>query len=273
MCPIPVPVSWTNADRYEPYAGRWSRSVAKDFVPWLDVAPGSRWIEPGCGTGALTSEILSLTSPASLQASDPSEPYLAHAQAVLGGTVASFSLGRAEEIAAPDASADATVTGLVLNFVADLAGALVESRRVTRPGGLVAGYIWDYSGEMWAIRHFWDVAILLDPVARRLHEGRRFASWIPDELVRRFREAGLVDVEVEPIVIDLPYRDFDDYWDPMLGSQGSGPSYVASLEPASVDALREAVRAALPIAPDGSISLTARAWAVKSTVPPTASDR
>jgi ubiquinone/menaquinone biosynthesis C-methylase UbiE len=36
----------------------------------------------------------------------------------------------------------------VLNFVPDPLTALVEMRRVARPDGLIAGYVWDYA-EVW----------------------------------------------------------------------------------------------------------------------------
>ncbi|PSL36516.1 ubiquinone/menaquinone biosynthesis C-methylase UbiE [Labedella gwakjiensis] len=267
MCPNLTPESWSDAHRYEPYLGRWSRLIAHDFIPWLDVPPGSRWAEVGCGTGALSDEIIQSAQPSSLWASDPSAAYLAYSRSRVTDPAADFSVGDAEHIDLPDSSVDVTVSGLVLNFVPDAAAALLEARRVTRPGGTVAGYIWDYSGEMAAIRYFWDTAILLDPVARRLHEGRRFATWMPDELARRFREADLENVVVEPIVIDMVFRDFDDYWQPILGEQGSAPTYLATLERASVDALREAVRSNVPTAPDGSVPMTARAWAVRGTVP------
>ena len=61
-------------------------------------------------------------------------------------------------------------------------------------------------------------------------------------------------------------EDFDDYWTPFLGGQGSAPGYVASLNEKQRAALRERVCSGLPVATDGSISLTARAWAVRGTV-------
>lgn len=30
---------------YEPYVGRWSRRVAQEFLNWLAVPPGSRWLD------------------------------------------------------------------------------------------------------------------------------------------------------------------------------------------------------------------------------------
>jgi 2-polyprenyl-3-methyl-5-hydroxy-6-metoxy-1,4-benzoquinol methylase len=45
--------AWTSGDAYEPYVGRWSRLVAREFLEWLAVPPGGRWLDVGCGTGAL----------------------------------------------------------------------------------------------------------------------------------------------------------------------------------------------------------------------------
>jgi hypothetical protein len=36
----------------------------------------------------------------------------------------------------------------MLNFVPDPACAVAEMVRVTRPGGTVAAYVWDYAGQM-----------------------------------------------------------------------------------------------------------------------------
>jgi len=67
--------------------------------------------------------------------------------------------------------------------------------------------------------------------------------------------------------IDVPTRfaSFEDYWTPFLGEQGPAPGYAASLEEGRLAALRERLRAQLPIASDGSIDLVARAWAVRGT--------
>ena len=72
------------------------------------------------------------------------------------------------------------------------------------------------------------------------------------------------------IDIATEFQDFDDYWSPFLGGQGPAPSYVMALSDERRAALRERIRAGLPFAPDGSIPLVARAWAVRG-VPPSAS--
>lgn len=263
----PAAVAWTSAEHYEPYVGRWSRLVAPRFVQWLDVPRASTWLETGCGTGALTAAIVAEAEPAAVFGSDTSADYLGYARQSIADPVVDFRLGSAESVDRSDASVDAAVSGLVLNVLADPALALAEARRVTRSGGVVGAYVWDYSAEGSAMRTFWDTAILLDPVARRLHEGRRFASWSAGETGRRFEAAGLLDVDITEIVIDTTFTDFLDYWDPMLGGQGPAPTYIASLEPAAVDSLRTAVYRQLPIEDDGSIRLRSRAWAVRSIVP------
>ena len=50
-------------------------------------------------------------------------------------------------------------SGLVLNFVSNADSMTKEMARVTRPGGTVAAYVWDYAAGMQMMRHFWDVAV------------------------------------------------------------------------------------------------------------------
>jgi hypothetical protein len=135
--------------------------------------------------------------------------------------------------------------------------------RVTRTGGLVAVYLWDYADRMQMIRHFFDAAVALDPNASELDEGRRFPICQPDALSQLFKSAGLNNVEVRPIEVSTHFRNFDDYWLPFLGGQGPAPSYLMSLSEERRIALREQVRAGLPFASDGSIPLVARAWAAR----------
>ena len=83
-----------------------------------------------------------------------------------------------------------------------------------------------------------------------------------------FLDAGLADVAVEEIVVPTAFADFDDYWSPFLGGQGPAPAYAMSLAEEDRAALRERLRARLPVDDDGSIRLTARAWAVRGSLAP-----
>jgi SAM-dependent methyltransferase len=254
---------WASGDAYEPYVGRWSRPVATDFLRWLGVVHGGRWIDVGCGTGAVTGAVLALGVPELVVGVDPSEAYVRYARAHVTDPRARFGVGTATALPFGDGTADAVVSGLVLNFVPGPERAAAELARVTRPGGTVGAYVWDYADGMQLMRHFWDAAGALDPRARALDEGVRFALCRPEPLHALFTGAGLHDVEVQPIDVPTRFRDFDDYWTPFLGGQAPAPAYAMSLDEDRRAALREYIRARLPVADDGSISLIARAWAVR----------
>jgi SAM-dependent methyltransferase len=179
---------------------------------------------------------------------------------------ATFQVGDAQSLPFADRSFDVAVAGLVVNFIPDQAKAAREMKRLTRPGGIVAAYVWDYAGEMQMMRRFWDAAIALDSNAIPLDEGRRFPVCHPEPLGNLFRDAGLDDVSARPIDVRTTFKDFDDYWTPFLGGQAPAPGYCMSLTEDRRAALRDRIRASLPINKDGSIHLIARAWAVRGTV-------
>ncbi|MCW8084294.1 class I SAM-dependent methyltransferase [Sabulicella glaciei] len=257
---------WSAASAYESYVGRWSRRVAPKFLRWLAVPPGGRWLDVGCGTGMLSRTILARCDPASVTGVDLSDAFLAHARSELADPRARFHSGDAQSLPVEDASFDAVVSGLVLNFVPDQPRAVAELRRAARPGGTVAAYVWDYAEGMQMMRHFWDAAAALDPdSAGGRDEALRFPLCRPGPLAALFRDAGLTAVEVTDITVPTPFRDFEDYWTPFLAGGAPAPGYCMALPEERRAALREALRAALPAGPDGSITLSARAWAVRGT--------
>jgi SAM-dependent methyltransferase len=264
--PAPNHDHWEQGDPYERYMGRWSRLVARQFLSWLQMPSGLRWLDVGCGTGALTAAILADAAPSSVAGVEPSEGFLATAAQRLGGSV-QLHRGSAGEMPLPDAAVDVAVSGLMLNFVPDPAAALAQMRRVTARGGTIAAYVWDYAGRMQLIRHFWGAAVALDAKAAALDEGQRFPLCRADALAALFSNAGLEQVEVSPITVDTRFDDFDAYWSPFLGGQGPAPAYAMALDDAARARLRERLRAQLPVATDGSIALVAQAWAVKAVSP------
>ncbi|HEY9445453.1 MAG TPA: methyltransferase domain-containing protein [Burkholderiales bacterium] len=258
--------AWVQASGYEFYVGRWSRPVADKFLQWIAVPPGRAWLDVGCGTGALSERILARYEPERLVGVDPSDGFLSHARAHTIDERAEFYLGDAQALPVADRSVDAAVSGLVLNFVRDPARAAAEMRRTTRTGGKVAAYVWDYAGDMQMMRRFWDAAVALDSAARDLDEGVRFPLCRPDPLRALFTAAGLHEVAVCAIDTPTVFMNFDDYWSPFFGGQGPAPGYCMSLPEEARAALRERIRATLPIERDGKIRLTARAWAVQGVV-------
>src|SRR5581483_10185609 len=259
--------AWASGAAYEPYVGRWSRLVAREFLGWLAVPPGGRWLDVGCGTGALSQTILTVAEPSAVKGIDASAGYVAFARQQVRDERAQFEIGDAQALREERASYDAVVSGLVLNFVPQPARMVAEMARVARPGGVVALYVWDYAGQMQLMRHCWDAAAALDPAAQELDEGRRFPVCQPDRLGELFRQAKLEAVEIRAIDVTTRFRDFDDYWSPFLGGQGPAPGYALSLSEERRAALRDRIRAGLPIAADGTIDLIARAWAGRGTRP------
>lgn len=254
---------WASGDLYEPYVGRWSRRVAREFLNWLAVPERKDWLDVGCGTGALIQTIIETENPNSIIGIDPSLGYTEYAKARIASPRARFEVGDAQSLPIDTASLDAAVAGLVLNFVPQPPRAVAEMARVVRPGCIVAAYVWDYAGKMELMRYFWDTAVALDPGAKELDEGRRFPLCQPTPLAELFAQARLSEVEVRPIDVATDFRDFDDYWSPFLGGQGPAPGYAMSLSEEGRAALRERIRSELPITKDGSIHLIARAWAAR----------
>jgi trans-aconitate methyltransferase len=250
---------WSSGDVYESYVGRWSRLVAAEFVDWLEQPAGLRWLDVGCGTGALTTTILRTADPVSVLGVDPSAGFVDYARQTARDERASFEVRSAAEL--PDGPYDVVVAGLVLNFIPERVDAL---RRMGEIGSTVAVYVWDYADGMQLMRHFWDAVAELHRDDREYDEGRRFPFCTAEGLEELFAEAGFSTVSTRAIVVPTEFASFDDYWRPFLGGQGPAPAYVRTLaEPAQVE-LREAVRSRLPIEADGSILLTARAWAAVS---------
>lgn len=255
---------WASATAYEQFMGRWSRLVAREFVPWLAAPADTTWLDVGCGTGALTEAIFELASPHYIVGSDESEAYVDFLRHRLTDERLCFDVESALGLNFDDEFYGNTVSGLTLNLVSNPRNSATEMVRVTRPAGIVAAYVWDYADEMQLLRYFWKAATELDPSARALDENMHWMCK-PEPLAALFRDAGLRDVTTRAIDVSTVFRDFDDYWQPFLSMQGPAPSYVTSLTEERRDALRDRLHAALPIANDGSIPLHARAWAVRGT--------
>jgi SAM-dependent methyltransferase len=243
--------------------GRWSRLVAREFLDWLAVPQARSWIDVACGTGALVAAILARHAPTSVIGVDRSEGFVTGSRHQITDSCARFEVGDATGLPVASATCDAAVSGLVLNFMADPAAMVREMIRVTKPGSSVAAYVWDYAGGMQMIRHFWDAAVAVSPRDAKLDQAERSPICHPDRLAALWKNLGLSGIATRAIDIPTVFRDFDDYWTPFLGKQGKAPAYLASLDAEARERIRARLRTRLAPAPDGTIALTARAWAVQ----------
>lgn len=258
--------AWDSGHAYEQYVGRWSRKVSLEFLRWLALPSGLAWADVGCGTGALTSTILTLCEPSSVRGIDSSAGFVSHARQRITASQVFFETGDATHLPWDSDVCDVTVSGLVLNFVPDHESMVREMARVTKPGGRVAAYVWDYAGGMQMMRHFWDAAIAVSPNDAKLDEAERFPLCQPRPLQALFERARLTSVSVRAIEIPTIFQDFDDYWNPFLGKTGAAPSYLASVGDEVRQEIRRYLKSRLAPTRDGPIELTARAWGVQGVV-------
>ena len=257
------PRLWTQAAEYEAHIGRWSRIAARQFVTWLRVRPGSRWLDAGCGTGAVTQAIIDLATPVAVTGVDASASFIELARERVFDDRAAFIVGDACALPVRTRSYEAAVAGLVLQSVSDPRAAVAELARVLGPGDVAGAYVWDFAGEMQLLRRFWDAARSIDPRATEHDVGVRYAMCRPEILVALFEAAGIRDCETCAIDVVARFRGFDDYWMPMAADSGGAiAQYLATLDNRGHTALRDRVRASIPSA-DAPFELVARAWAIR----------
>ena len=258
--------TWAAGSAYEDFMGRWSRRLAPRFVSWLGIPPGFHWLDVGCGTGALANAIRSHADPASIVACDPSEPFIEFARGRSDDARVSFVAAGTGGLPRRPGGYGSVTSLLALNFFPDSGAAVHEMRALGARQGTVSACVWDYAVGMEILRKFWDAAAAMDPTAGELDEGRRFPLCRPDALTDLFRGEGLDDVRCEPIEIPTVFSDFGDYWGPLLGGTGPAPAYVTSLDADRRATLARTLEETLRPRPDGTMALTARAWAVRGTV-------
>jgi len=250
---------FTNADAYERFMGRYSRSLAPEFARAAGVSAGQQVLDVGCGTGALTTVLAQIVGAEQVSAVDPAEPFVEQCRANVPG--ADVRVGPAEALPFEDQAFDRALAQLVFHFVSDPAAAVAEMKRVSHPGGQVAACVWDMTGGMTMIRAYWDAAREADPDAP--DEIERFGGK-PGQLVDLWREAGLEDLTDCALEVSSRYEDFDELWQSFRRGEGPVGAHAASLRGAKHDAVRDALHRRVG-SPAGSFELTARAWCVVGT--------
>ena len=259
---------YVDGDAYEKFVGRWSRAIGQEFLDWLSVPDGLKWIDVGCGTGAFTSVILDRCAPETVVGIDAMELQIIGAKKFVKDERVRFDLGDAQSLAFEDDNFDAAVSALVLNFVPDHKRMVAEMSRVTRPAGTVAAYIWDFAGGGESAQHLSAAISARDSEARaRIAAIRNDDRTLLESLSGLFQEARLEDVESRSITIDVSYPDFESYWDTTTAFASPPVSYANSLPPDDLQRFKDEVRNLLPSTSDGDIRYAARVSAVRGTVP------
>ena len=242
-------------EAYDAFMGRWSRLLSGKLADYADVRAGQRVLDVGCGTGALTAELIARLGPEGVSAVEPSEPFVATMRARFPSI--DVRQAPAEHLPFPDAAFDAALAQLVVHFMTSPVAGLREMARVTRPDGVVAASVWDHAGQRGPLRDFWAAAHTLDP---DVDDESERAGTSEGHLAELLKEAGLRGVESSALTVELHHQTFDDWWAPFEHNVGPAGAFVASLNPERRARLRNECRRRLS---DGPIAITATAWAAR----------
>lgn len=242
-------------EAYDRFMGRYSRPLALAFADWLEVRPGQRALDVGCGPGALTEPLVDRLGADHVAAIDPSDPFVGACRERFPGV--DVRRTAAESLPYDDDTFDVTGACLVVHFMSDPVAGLAEMRRVTRPGGRVGVTVWDLAGSRAPMAPLWEAFAEVDPTQpdeRDLQGGSRHSLL---DIVER---SGLDDIESCELTVTVSHPSFEEWWDPYLHGVGPAGETVAALDPDHRARLEEVLRRDLG---DGPFALTAVAFAAR----------
>lgn len=244
------------AEAYDRYMGRYSRLLSGQLADLASIRHGQRVLDVGCGTGALTGELVGRLGPAAVAAVDPSEPFVAATRERHPGV--DVRQAPAERLPFPGDAFDAALAQLVVHFMKDPVAGISEMARVTRRDGVVAACVWDHGGSQGPLRLFWDAARALDP---DVDDQSDLPGTRGGQLPELFEAAGLREIEATALSVSLEHATFDAWWEPFTHGVGPAGDYLASLDADRRTELRERCRRQIHSEP---FVVDAVAWAARA---------
>jgi ubiquinone/menaquinone biosynthesis C-methylase UbiE len=254
---------FTDGAAYARLMGGFSRTAGDIFLGWLALPEGLSWIDVGCGTGAFTQLLLDRCTPSRVEAVDPAEAQIAYAQTTPAAKRVNFRVGEAQHLPFGN-EFDAAVMALVIAFVPDPNMAVAELRRVTKPGGTIGTYMWDFFNMGFPRQRLSDA---VERLGFPVHHPAGYVHSRMETMQGYFRSAGLADIESRVIDVDVAYPDFETYWTAQTELVNDVVQQIRNMSAADVERLKADLRATLPKDKNGRIAYKARANAVKGRVP------
>jgi SAM-dependent methyltransferase len=199
----------------------FSAPVSHWMIDAIAPQPGERVLELAAGlgeTGMLAAELVAPMG--GVIVSDQAEAMLSGAREraiALGLSNVEFRVLNAEWIDLPVASVDAVFCRWGYMLMADPLAALVETRRVLRPGGRIALAVWDsIEQNPWAQLPGRELIERgLSPAPSAGTPGM-FALASSQRLTVLLQEAGFGEVHVEALELRRRHANFEEFWDSTL---------------------------------------------------------
>ena len=129
---------------------RTAENSAQYLLP--ELRKGMRLLDIGCGPGTITVDLARRVAPGEVVGVDPSPDVVAQASAhaLREGVTIDWRAGDVYALDFPKASFDVVHAHQLLQHLSDPVRALLELRRILRPGGLLAVRDSDYASFAWA---------------------------------------------------------------------------------------------------------------------------
>ncbi len=239
--------------------------VSRWMLGAVSLRPGERVVELAAGlgdTGMLAAELVAPTGGVII--SDQADSMLEGARArasELGLSNVEFQVLGAEWIDLPLASVDAVLCRWGYMLLADPLAALIETRRVLRPGGRLALAVWD------SIEHNpWALLPRLELLERGLADVPApgapgpFALGDPGRVRALLEQAGFTGIDVNALAIEHRHTSFEAFWETTLDISRAFHDTVLARPAAEIAEIRSglASRLAPYEASDGALAIPAR---------------